>query len=338
MEIQLSDISFNVLDLAPIVEGGTAADALRCSLDLAQHAERWGYHRYWVAEHHSMPGIACSATAVVIGYIAAGTSHIRVGSGGIMLPNHAPLIVAEQFGTLASLYPERIDLGLGRAPGTDRATIRALRRAPDRYGEDFPELLAELQAYFRPSEGLQTPAVRAIPGEGADIPIWLLGSSDFSARLAAELGMPFAFASHFAPAYTLPALALYRQNFRPSDALSSPRAMIGVNVVAADTDDEATYLATSMQQQVLSLLRGRPGPLKPPVDDIASRCTDYELEALAERARFTVVGGPDTVRRGLRRLLSETQADEIIISSQIYDHNARLRSYEIVAEVAELRR
>ncbi|MFD1678056.1 LLM class flavin-dependent oxidoreductase [Alicyclobacillus fodiniaquatilis] len=329
----LQDISFSILDLAPIVVGATAADALHNSLDLAQHAEQWGYRRYWVAEHHSMPGIASSATSVVIGYIAGGTSNIRVGSGGIMLPNHAPLVIAEQFGTLESLYPGRIDLGLGRAPGTDQTTARALRRGPDRNGEDFPELVAELYSFFHPQQAQPKRAVRAVPGEGLNIPIWLLGSSDFSARLAGEWGLPFGFASHFAPNFTLPALQLYRSHFQPSEHLQAPHAMVGVNVVAADTDEEAVRLATSMQQQFLSLLRGVPGQLKPPVEDIDDLCTDYERAALAERSRFTIVGSRDTVENGLRRFLEETAADEMIFSSQIYDHQARLRSYEILADI-----
>lgn len=329
----LHDISFSVLDLAPIIVGGTPTEALHNSLNLAQHAEQWGYKRYWVAEHHSMPGIASSATSVVIGYIAGGTSTIRVGSGGIMLPNHSPLVIAEQFGTLESLYPGRIDLGLGRAPGTDQETARALRRGPDRNGQDFPELVAELRSFFHPQGEHTVSTVRAIPGEGLDIPIWLLGSSDFSARLASQLGLPFSFASHFSPNFTLPALALYRKNFQPSEHLNEPYAMVGVNVVAADTDDEARRLATSMQQQFLSLLRGRPTQLKPPVENIDELCTDYEKAALEERSRFTIVGSADTVRRGLQRFLDETQADEMILSSQIYDHQARLLSYEMLSHI-----
>jgi len=328
----MNDIAVSVLDLAPIVVGGTPAQALQHSLDLAQHAEQWGYKRYWVAEHHSMPGIASSATAVVIGYIAGGTSTIRVGSGGIMLPNHAPLVIAEQFGTLESLYPGRIDLGLGRAPGTDQVTAQALHRGYGRNGEDFPELVAELSFYFQRGEG-QSSRVRAVPGEGLNIPIWLLGSSDFSASLASHLGLPFAFASHFSPKFTLPALSIYRKNFRPSESLTVPYAMVGVNVVAAETDAEARKLATSMQQQHLSLLRGRPGQLKPPVENIDDVCTDYEKAALAERNQFTVVGSADTVRRGLQGLLDATQADEMIVSSQIYDHQARLKSYEILSYI-----
>lgn len=329
----IRDIPFSILDLAPIVMGGAPTESLRNSLDLAKHAEKWGYKRYWVAEHHSMPGIASSATSVVIGYLAGGTSSIRVGSGGIMLPNHSPLVIAEQFGTLESLYPGRIDLGLGRAPGTDQITAQALRRGPERYGEDFPDLLTELVSYFQPQRDTRVGAVRAIPGEGLQIPTWLLGSSDFSARLAGQMGLPFAFASHFAPNLTLPALEIYRKNFRPSQSLDKPYAMIGVNVVAAETDDDAKRLATSMQQQVLSLLRGHPGQLKPPVDRIEDLCTDYEKAVLEERSRFTVVGSKDTVLQGLQRFLDETQADEMIVSAQIYNHQARLRSYEILSEI-----
>lgn len=330
---KLSDISFSVLDLAPIVVGGDAGQAIRNARDLAQHAERWGYHRYWVAEHHGMPGIASSATSVVIGFIAEGTSTLRVGSGGIMLPNHSPLVIAEQFGTLESLYPGRIDLGLGRAPGTDHVTARALRRGPDRNGADFPELVAELQSYFLPDGEKPRTTVHAVPGEGLNVPLWLLGSSDFSAQLASHLGLRFAFASHFAPAYTQTALRLYRDRFRPSEQLDRPHAMIGVNVIAAETDDEAKRLATSMQQQQLSLIRGRPGQLRPPVDNIDDFSTELERAAMAERNTFTVIGSKDAVREGMQRLLDATQADEMIISGQIFSHEARLRSYEIVADI-----
>lgn len=329
----LRDVRYSVLDLAPIIVGATATEALHNSLDLAQHADRWGYQRYWVAEHHSMPGIASSATSVVIGYIAGGTSTIRVGSGGIMLPNHAPLVIAEQFGTLESLYPGRIDLGLGRAPGTDQVTARALRRGPLSHGEDFPDLVDELRSYFNTQGERHLGPVRAVPGEGLDVPIWLLGSSDFSARLAGQLGLPFAFASHFSPNFTLPALKLYRSHFSASADRAEPYVMVGVNVVAAATDEEASRLATSMQQQFLSLMRGRPTQLKPPVADIAELCTDYERAALAERERSTIIGSPDTVKERLQQFLDETNADEMIISSQIYDHQARLRSYEIVSNL-----
>lgn len=329
----LRDISFSILDLAHITVGSTPSESLQRSLDLAQHAESWGYKRYWVAEHHGMPGIASSATSVVIGYLAGGTSSIRVGSGGVMLPNHSPLVIAEQFGTLESLYPGRIDLGLGRAPGTDPLTVRALRRGPERHGEDFPDLLSELLSYFQPQGDPRMSGVRAIPGEGLQIPVWLLGSSDFSARLAGQLGFPFGFASHFAPNFTLPALQLYRKHFQASASLQQPYAMVGVNVIAAETDEDAHWLATSMQQQVLSLFRGRPGQLQPPVENIEDLCTDYEKAALEERARFTVIGSPKTVKQGLQRLLDETQADEMIVSAQIYDHPLRLRSYEILSQI-----
>lgn len=330
MDIQ--NIPISVLDLAPVVEGAAARDALRNTLDLAQHAERWGYHRFWLAEHHNMPGIASSATSVLIGYVAGGTSKIRVGSGGIMLPNHSPLVIAEQFGTLESLYPGRIDLGIGRAPGSDPLTARALRRGPGSDGQDFPELLEELRTYFDPSRAEYPPRVRAYPGEGLHIPIWLLGSSDFSARLAAKLGLPFAFASHFAPDFVIPALDLYRSSFQPSAELAEPRTMIGVNVFAADTEQEASRLATSQIQQFLNLIRGRTGKLQPPVDDIESLWTPHEKAIVSKQLAFTVVGDKASVKDKLQYILDLTKADEIIVSSSIYDHEARLRSYEILAE------
>jgi luciferase family oxidoreductase group 1 len=330
---RLRDIPISVLDLSPIVAGGSPAQSLRNSLDLAQHAEKWGYKRYWLAEHHNMTGIASSATSVVIGYIAGGTSTIRVGSGGIMLPNHAPLVIAEQFGTLESLYPGRIDLGLGRAPGTDQATARALRRGLGSHGDDFPELVNELRAYLNPPVEPHAMPVRAIPGEGLNIPIWLLGSSDFSARLAGRLGLPFAFASHFSPEYTRPALELYRNSFQPSEVLDEPYAMVGVNVIAADTDEKARWLATSMQQQFLNLIRNRPGRLQPPVDNMDELWTDYEKAVIQQKLGASIIGSPETVREKLQRFLDETQADEIIIHAQIYDHQARLRSYEIVSQI-----
>ena len=324
------DIPISVLDLAPIREGGTAAEAFRNSLDLARHVEKWGYERFWLAEHHNIPGIASAATSVVIGHIAGGTSRIRVGAGGIMLPNHAPLMIAEQFGTLASLYPGRIDLGLGRAPGGDRMTVRALRRYQGA-ADSFPSDLLELQGYFRPAVAGQ--AVRAIPGEGLDVPIWLLGSSDFSARLAAELGLPFAFASHFAPDFLLPALALYRENFKPSEALAEPYVMVGVNAFAADTDEEGVRLFTSLQQAFLNLIRGRPGPLLPPVDDIDALWTPAERAQVERMTRVSVVGSPETVAGDLDVILDATSADELIFTSQIHDHAARLRSFEILARL-----
>ncbi|SMF65234.1 luciferase family oxidoreductase, group 1 [Paenibacillus uliginis N3/975] len=329
---QLQNIPVSILDLAPITEGSTAAVSLRNSLELAQHAEQWGYHRYWLAEHHNMPGIASSATSVVIGHIAAGTKKMRVGSGGIMLPNHSPLVIAEQFGTLESLFPGRIDLGLGRAPGSDQLTSRALRRGPGSDGQDFPERLGELRSYFHPTSG-SSMRVRAIPGEGLDIPIWLLGSSGFSAQLSAQLGLPFAFASHFAPDYLLPALDLYRSNFKPSGELQTPYAMVGVNVICADTDEEAQRLATSAQQQFLNIIRGRTGQLKPPVDSMDSVWTPQEKAVVGRTLSFSAIGSPATVRQQLDRFMDMTDADEIIVASAIYDHKARLRSYELLADV-----
>jgi luciferase family oxidoreductase group 1 len=281
-----------------------------------------------------MPGIASSATSLVIGYIAAGTSTIRVGSGGIMLPNHAPLVIAEQFGTLESMYPDRIDLGLGRAPGSDQPAARALRRGLGSDGHDFPELLNELRSYLNPDFNSKPAGVRAIPGEGLSIPIWLLGSSGFSAQLAGQLGLPFAFASHFAPDYIMQALELYRSNFRPSDALDKPYVMTGVNIIAADTDEEARYLATSHQQQFLNIIRGTTGQLNPPVESMDSLWSQHEKTVVQNQLRFSIAGGKDTVRERLQSFLDQTQADEFIVTAQIYDHQARLRSYEILAEVA----
>jgi luciferase family oxidoreductase group 1 len=324
-------IPLSVLDLSPIVAGGDARQALANTLDLARHAERLGFNRFWLAEHHNMVGIASAATAVVIGHVAAGTSRIRVGAGGIMLPNHPPLIVAEQFGTLESLYPGRIDLGLGRAPGTDRATIQALRRDP-MAADSFPRDVVELQSYFRDPAPNQ--AVRAVPGAGLHVPIWLLGSSTFSAQLAAMLGLPFAFASHFAPDQMLAALQLYRDGYQPSEEHPTPYAMLGVSLVAADTDAEARRLATSLEQQFLALQRGRPVQLQPPIDDMAPLWQEWERSAVQRTLRHAIVGGPDTVRRGLDAFIASTNADELMITSHIYDHRARLRSYEIVAEIA----
>ncbi|GGF97064.1 hypothetical protein GCM10010912_47250 [Paenibacillus albidus] len=330
---QLKDIPISVLDLAPIIQGGTAADSFHNSLDLARHAEAWGYHRYWLAEHHNMPGIASSATSLVIGHIAAGTKSIRVGSGGIMLPNHAPLVIAEQFGTLESLYPGRIDLGLGRAPGSDQPAARALRRGLGSDGSDFPEQLSELRAYFDPDgAGSRPPGVRAVPGEGLNVPIWLLGSSGFSARLAGQLGLPFAFASHFAPEYVLPALHLYRSNFQPSEALDKPHVMIGLGITAADTVEEARRLATSQQQQFLNIIRGRSGMLQPPVDSMDGLWSVQERAILLEKQHYSIAGDKAAVTARLQQILEETEADEWIIASQIYDHKARLHSYELVAE------
>jgi luciferase family oxidoreductase group 1 len=330
---RLNDIKYSVLDLAPIIEGSTAADALKNTLDLAQHAEQWGYRRYWLAEHHNMPGIASSATSVVIGHVAAGTSTIRVGSGGIMLPNHAPLVIAEQFGTLESLFPGRIDLGLGRAPGTDQVTAYALRRERRSDGQDFPEQLDELRAYFNPELDSQYRSVRAIPGEGLNIPIWLLGSSGYSAQLAGQLGLPFSFASHFSPENTLGALNLYRRSFQTSEILEKPYAMVGVNVIAAETDEEAEYLATSMQQQFLNLFRNNPSPLLPPVKNFEEQISEYEKMLLDSRIGSSIVGSPQTIKAMLQKFLDDTQADEMIINAQIFDHKARLKSFEIVSDV-----
>ncbi|MGD6834053.1 LLM class flavin-dependent oxidoreductase [Sutcliffiella halmapala] len=323
-------IPLSVLDLAPIVEGSDAGQSFQNSVELARHAEKLGYKRFWLAEHHNMTGIASSATSVVIGHIAGATTTIRVGSGGIMLPNHAPLIIAEQFGTLETLYPGRIDLGLGRAPGSDQLTAAALRRDRNSGGEHFPQQLAELRSYFHPDG---TTKVRAVPGEGLSIPIWLLGSSGFSAKLSAELGLPFAFASHFSPDYTLPALELYRSRFKPSDALNQPYAMIGVNVIAAESDEEAEFLATSLQQQFLNLIRGNPGKMKAPVEDINTLWSPYEQQIVQQQLRYTVTGSGETVRNKLQKILEETKADEIIVNTSVYDHQARLRSFEILAEV-----
>ncbi|WP_454743095.1 LLM class flavin-dependent oxidoreductase [Cupriavidus necator] len=326
-------IAWSVLDLAPIPEGSDAGQAMRNSLDLARHAEQLGYHRFWLAEHHNMPGIASAATAVLIGYVASGTQTIRVGSGGVMLPNHSPLVIAEQFGTLASLYPGRIDLGLGRAPGTDQSTARALRRHLSADSADtFPQDVEELQAYFddvRPGQRL-----RAVPGAGLKVPLWLLGSSLFSAQLAAAMGLPFAFASHFAPGFMRQAVDLYRRTFRPSQALEQPYVMLGLNVFAADTSDEARRLFSSLQQQFLALVRGTPGQLRPPVDDIESMWTESEADHIRRSLACSVVGDPGTVRAGMQRFVDDLRPDELMLTGQIYDHQARLRSFAIAAEAA----
>ena len=325
----------SVLDLSPIVEGSDAATALACTLDLARHAETWGYHRYWVAEHHNMDGVASSATAVLVGYIAAGTRTIRVGSGGVMLPNHAPLVVAEQFGTLATLYPGRIDLGLGRAPGTDRMTMRALRRHAGGEDEDaFPRDVLELQGYLSDAGAeCEVRAVRAIPGVGTRVPIWLLGSSLYSAQLAAHLGLPFAFASHFAPDMLLQALDIYRRTYRPSADWPEPHAMVGVNVVAADTDEQAAWLFTSMQQRFLGMVRGRRGPLPRPIDpaEMAQLWSPQEQAGVQRMLAATAVGSPVTVQRQLLDIVQQTGADELIVAGAIHDHAARLHSYELLA-------
>jgi luciferase family oxidoreductase group 1 len=317
-------VPFSVLDLSPIAEGGTVADALHHSRALAQQAERLGYRRYWLAEHHNLPGIASAATAVVIGHVAAGTTTIRVGSGGIMLPNHAPLVIAEQFGTLAALFPGRIDLGLGRAPGTDPLTARALRRGQPNSADTFPHDVMELQAYFRPAQPGQ--AVQAVPGAGLAVPIWLLGSSLFSAGLAAALGLPFAFASHFAPDQLDDALELYRSEFQPSDVLAQPYAVAAIAVFAADTDAEAARLFTSLQQSFVQLRRGTPGPLPPPVDRMDGRWTPAEQAGVDHAFREAVVGSRATVQRGLAAFLRRTRVDELMVTAAIFDPAARLRS------------
>jgi len=325
-------IPFSVLDLSPIIEGGDAGRAFDETLALAQAADRLGYQRYWLAEHHNMPGIASAATAIVIGHVAAGTDRIRVGSGGVMLPNHAPLVVAEQFGTLETLYPGRIDLGLGRAPGTDGATARALRRYFE--GADhFPRDVVELIQWFEPAAENQP--VRAVPGAGLRVPIWLLGSSLFSAQLAGQLGLPYAFASHFAPELLLEALALYRRNFTPSDRLAAPHAMAVLNVFAAETDDEGVRLATSMQQSFARLSTGKPGRLPPPVDDIAAVLTPQQIESARSRLTYSAVGGPETVKKQLADFIALTQVDELMITGMMFDKAARIRSLEITAQARE---
>ena len=326
-------IPFSVLDLSPIALGRTPADALHNSLDLARHAEAWGYRRYWLAEHHNMPGIASAATSVVMGYVAGGTKTIRIGSGGIMLPNHSPLIIAEQFGTLASLYPDRIDLGLGRAPGTDMATARALRRDPVGTADSFPHDVQELQAYLEPAQPGQQ--IRAVPGTGTRVPIWLLGSSLFGAQLAAALGLPFAFASHFAPDDLVPAFAIYRDRFTPSRQLKQPYAMMGVNVFAADTDEEARHHFTSLQQSFINLRRGAPGPVPPPIDDIKDYASPFERAQVEHALAYSAVGSAQRVEEILRSIIGETQPDELIVTGHFYDHTARLRSFEIAAQVRD---
>jgi luciferase family oxidoreductase group 1 len=320
----------SILDLAPITQGGSAAAALANSRDLAQHAERLGFHRYWLAEHHNMPGIASAATAVVIGHVAGGTRTIRVGAGGIMLPNHAPLVVAEQFGTLESLYPDRIDLGLGRAPGTDPVTALALRRTLASDPDRFPQDVLELMAYFAPPDGQP---VRAVPGAGLSVPIYILGSSLFGAQVAAALGLPFAFASHFAPAYMMQALQIYRSAFQPSRQLERPYTILGVNVVAAPTDEEARFLASSGRQSVASLRRGMPIELPPPSHEYAKEILPFGTVPLEQVHSIAIVGGAAAIVEGLRRFIELTGADELMMVSHLYDHAARVRSFEIVADV-----
>ncbi|OOG45919.1 LLM class flavin-dependent oxidoreductase [Rhodanobacter sp. C01] len=325
-------IPFSILDLAPVTEGSDAGHAFRNTLDLAQLAERLGYRRYWLAEHHNMPGIASAATAVLIGHVAGGTSAIRVGAGGVMLPNHAPLQVAEQFGTLASLYPGRIDLGLGRAPGTDQPTAKALRRYFDS-ADAFPHDVVELLGYFEPVVPGQQ--VRAVPGAGIEVPVWLLGSSLFSAKLSAQLGLPFAFASHFAPDAMDEALALYRRDFRPSTRLQQPYAMLGINVVAADSDAEARCLFTTQQQSFINLRRGRPGLIPPPIDDIESYWTPPEKLMVERALACAVVGAANTVQDGIEAFIARHRPDELLITANVFEHAARRYSFEIAATVRE---
>ncbi len=323
-------IPLSILDLAPINEGSDAARSYRNTLDLAQHAERWGYNRFWMAEHHGMPGIASAATSVLIGHVAGGTSTIRVGAGGIMLPNHSPLVIAEQFGTLESLYPGRIDLGLGRAPGSDQLTARALRRNISSDPTQFPQDVVELMGYF---SATQRHAVRAVPGAGLSVPIWILGSSLFGAQLAAALGLPYAFASHFAPEQMMQAIALYRADFKPSTQLDKPYVMLGFNVFAADTEEQAQLLASSMQQAFVNLRSGHPKRLQAPQADYLESIPPHYRDMLDDVLSCTAIGSYETVKEGLQRFIAQTGADELMIASMIYDHPARLRSYRITSEI-----
>ena len=324
-------IPLSVLDLSPIPEGSDAGHALRNSLSLARHVEALGYRRYWMAEHHNLPGIASAATAVALAHIAAGTSSITIGAGGVMLPNHAPLLIAEQFGTLAALHPGRVELGLGRAPGSDQVTARAMRRTLQSGGDDFPQDVIELMGYFLPAEPNQ--AVQAVPGAGLEVPLWILGSSTYGAQLAAMLGLPYAFASHFAPGYMMHAASIYREKFRPSAQLAAPHIIFGVNIVAAETDAEARFLFSSVQQSFLNIRRGRPAKLPPPVPDMDSRIDRHGRAMLDDALSCAIVGGPDTVRRGLEEFVQRTGADGLMVTANIFDHAARLRSFEILAEV-----
>jgi len=324
-------IPFSVLDLSPVPLGATVRQAFDASLDLARHAESWGYHRYWMAEHHNMTGIASAATSVLLGYIAGGTRTLRVGSGGVMLPNHSPLVIAEQFGTLETLYPGRIDLGLGRAPGTDQRTMIALRHHLAGETDNFPRDVQELLGYFDDLQPGQP--VQAVPGQGLHVPIWLLGSSLYSAQLAAALGLPFSFASHFAPDLLWQALEIYRQQFKPSAYLEKPYAMVCINVAAADNEHQAHFIFSSMQQQFINLRRGRPGPLPAPVEDIETLWSNGEQYGVEQALRMSVVGNPEQVRAGLQRVIDQTGADELMINGQIFDHQARLRSFELAMSV-----
>ncbi len=322
-------VPLSVLDLSPIPEGSDAGQALRNSLDLARHVEALGYERYWMAEHHNLPGIASAATAVALAHIAAGTSRIRIGAGGVMLPNHAPLLIAEQFGTLAALHPGRVELGLGRAPGSDQITAQAMRRNLHSSGDEFPRDVVELMHYFQPAQEGQR--VVAIPGAGLEVPFWILGSSTYGAQLAAMLGLPYAFASHFAPAMMMDAIAIYREKFRPSAQLAAPHVMLGVNVIAADTDEEARYLFSSIQQSFLNIRRGRPGKLPPPVADMDRRTDRYARAILDDAPSCAIVGSVRTVRAGMDDFIARTGADALMVTANIYDHAARLRSFALVA-------
>ncbi|MBM3104693.1 LLM class flavin-dependent oxidoreductase [Pseudomonas sp. P66] len=328
---RLADIKFSTLDLVPVRADGSPAQSLRNSLDLAQHVEKFGYNRFWVAEHHNMDGIASSATSVLLGYLAGGTSTIRVGAGGVMLPNHAPLVIAEQFGTLESLYPGRIDLGLGRAPGSDQMTARALRRERSGSADDFPDDVEELVRYLGPRTPDQK--VIAVPGYGTEVPIWLLGSSLFSAQLAGMRGLPYAFASHFAPRYMHEAIRIYRNHFKPSAVLDKPYVMLGVPLVAADTDEHANYLATSVYQRILALMRGQSLVQRPPVESMDGLWLPHEREAVGDFLGLAMVGGPEKIRAKLDVLLEQTQADELIFTCDLYEHADRIRSYELLAQV-----
>ncbi len=328
-------IPISLLDLSPIPQGSNAGQALRNSIDLARHAERFGYKRYWLAEHHNMPGIASAATSILIGQIAAATSTIRVGAGGIMLPNHAPLVIAEQFGTLAALFPGRVDLGLGRAPGSDQFTSFALRRNLSGEVDQFPQDVVELTAYFKAVQPGQR--VQAVPGAGLDVPVWILGSSTFGAQLAAHLGLPYAFASHFAPGDLMSAIEIYRERFRPSEHLAKPHVMAGFNVFAADTDEEGLILATSQQQAFVNLRTGNPGQLPPPVPGFLQKIDGPALAMVRQALSCTAAGSPETVKREIEAFIARTGVDELMITGQIFDHRARVRSFEIASEVLGLR-
>lgn len=324
-------VPLSVLDLSPITEGSDAGQALRNSLDLARHVEALGFRRFWMAEHHNLPGIASAATAVALAHVASGTSRIKIGAGGIMLPNHAPLLIAEQFGTLAALHPGRVELGLGRAPGSDQVTARAVRRNLHGDVDEFPRDVVELMSYFQPAEPGQ--AVQAVPGAGLEVPIWILGSSTYGAQVAAYLGLPFAFASHFAPAMMMQAISIYRQRFRPSAQLALPHVMLGVVVIAAASDEEARFLFSSLQQSSLNNRIGRPGRVPAPVADFEARLDPYARAILQDALGCAIVGGPDTVRRGLDEFVRRTSADELMVTANIFDHAKRKRSFEIVAEI-----